>query len=268
MERQAHELDHRIVGDDMQCVEITLDPGETVIAEPGALMMMDDGVRMQTIFGDGSGKEQSILEKVFSAGKRVLTGENLFMTAYTNDTTGIRTAWFAAAYPGKILPLDLRRFNGQLICQKEAFLAAAKGVSVGIAFNKKLGTGLFGGEGFIMQKLEGDGHVYIHAGGTLVERDLAPGEVLKVDTGCLAAMTATVQYDIQWVGGIRNSIFGGEGLFFATLRGPGHVWIQSLPFSRLADTIIASAPKAGGKRREEGSILGPFGRMLDGRNTR
>lgn len=268
MNRQAHELDHRIVGDDMQCVEITLDPGETVIAEPGALMMMDDGVRMQTIFGDGSGREQSLLDKVFSAGKRVLTGENLFMTAYTNDTTGIRTAWFAAAYPGKILPLDLRRFNGQLICQKDAFLAAAKGVSVGIAFNKKLGTGLFGGEGFIMQKLEGDGQVYIHAGGTLVERDLAPGEVLKVDTGCLAAMTATVQYDIQWVGGIRNSIFGGEGLFFATLRGPGHVWIQSLPFSRLADTIIASAPKAGGKRREEGSILGGLGNLLDGRDIR
>ncbi|MBX2980772.1 MAG: TIGR00266 family protein [Flavobacteriales bacterium] len=268
MSRTAHELDHRIEGDDMQCVEITLDPGETVIAEPGALMMMDDGVRMQTIFGDGSGKEQSILDKVFSAGKRVLTGENLFMTAYTNESSSVRTAWFAAAYPGKILPLDLRRFNGQLICQKEAFLAAAKGVTIGIAFNKKLGTGLFGGEGFIMQKLEGDGMVYVHAGGTLVERDLAPGEVLKVDTGCLAAMTGTVQYDIQWVGGIRNSIFGGEGLFFATLRGPGHVWIQSLPFSRLADTIIASAPKAGGKRREEGSILGGLGNLLDGRDVR
>lgn len=268
MERRAHEIDHRIEGDDMQCVEITLDPGETVIAEPGAMMMMDDGIRMQAIFGDGSGREQSVLDKVFSAGKRVLTGENLFMTAFTNDSTGLRTVWFAAAYPGKILPLDLRRFNGQLICQKGAFLLAAKGVSVGIAFNRKIGTGLFGGEGFIMQKLEGDGMVYVHAGGTLVERDLAAREVLKVDTGCLAAMTATVNFDIQFVGGVRNTIFGGEGLFFATLRGPGHVWIQSLPFSRLADTIIASAPKAGGSRREEGSILGPLGRMLDGRNTR
>lgn len=268
MDRHSHEIDHRIMGDDMQCVEITLDPGETVIAEPGALMMMDDGIRMQAIFGDGSGKEQSLLDKVFSAGKRVLTGENLFMTAYTNETTGIRTAWFAAAYPGKILPLDLRRFNGQLICQKEAFLLAAKGVSIGIAFNRKIGTGLFGGEGFIMQKLEGDGMVYVHAGGTLVERDLAPGELLKVDTGCLAAMTSTVQYDIQFVGGIRNTLFGGEGVFFAALRGPGHVWIQSLPFSRLADTIIAAAPRSGGRERDEGSILGPLGRMVQGRRVR
>jgi uncharacterized protein (TIGR00266 family) len=268
MDRRAHEIDHRIEGDDMQCVEITLDPGETVIAEPGAMMMMDDGIRMQAIFGDGSGREQGFLDKVFSAGKRVLTGENLFMTAFTNETSGMRTAWFAAAYPGKILPLDMRRFNGQLICQKGAFLLAAKGVTIGIAFNRKIGTGLFGGEGFIMQKLEGDGMVYLHAGGTLVERDLAPGEVLKVDTGCLAGMTSTIQYDIQFVGGIRNTLFGGEGVFFATLRGPGHVWIQSLPFSRLADTIVAAAPSIGGKRREEGSILGSLGNLLDGRDRR
>lgn len=266
MERQAHELDHRIVGDDMQCVEITLDPGETVIAEAGTLMMMDDGIRMQTIFGDGRGQERGFIDKMLNAGKRVLTGESLFMTTYTNETTGRRTAWFAAAYPGKIMPLDLRDYQGKLICQKDSFLAAAKGVSIGIAFQKRIGAGLFGGEGFIMQKLEGYGQVYIHAGGTTVQRDLLPGETLRVDTGCLVAMTQTVDYDIQFVGGIKNTLFGGEGLFFATLKGPGHIWIQSLPFSRLADNIIAAAPKAGGKGREEGSILGGLGRLLDGDN--
>lgn len=266
MERQAHELDHRIVGDDMQCVEITLDPGETVIAEAGTLMMMDDGIAMETIFGDGRGQPQSFLDKMFSAGKRVLTGESLFMTTYTNQSSVRRTAWFAASYPGKIMALDLRDYRGKLICQKNSFLAAAKGVSIGIAFQKRMGAGLFGGEGFIMQKLEGDGQVYIHAGGTTIQRDLLPGEMLRVDTGCLVAMTQEVDYDIQFVGGIKNSLFGGEGLFFATLRGPGHVWIQSLPFSRLADNIIASAPRAGGKGREEGSILGGLGRLLDGDN--
>lgn len=266
MARQAHELDHRIVGDDMQCLEITLDPGETVVAEPGALMMMDDGIRMETIFGDGRGQSQSFLDKMMSAGKRVLTGEKLFMTAYTNEASVRRTLWFAAAYPGKIMALDLRDHHGKLICQKDSFLCAAKGVSIGIAFQKRLGAGLFGGEGFIMQKLEGDGQVYIHAGGTTVQRDLLPGEVLRVDTGCLVALTHTVDYDIQFVGGIRNTIFGGEGLFFATLRGPGHIWIQSLPFSRLADNIIAASPRAGGKGKEEGSVLGGLGRLLDGDN--
>ncbi|MCB0790163.1 MAG: TIGR00266 family protein [Flavobacteriales bacterium] len=266
MTRQAHELDHRIVGDDMQCVEITLDPGETVIAEAGTLMMMDEGIRMQTIFGNGDGREQSFMDKLWGAGKRVLTGESLFMTTYTNETTGRRTAWFAAAYPGKIMALDLRDFQGRLICQKDSFLCAAKGVTIGIAFRKRLGVGLFGGEGFIMQKLEGDGQVYIHAGGTTVQKDLAPDEMLRVDTGCLVAMTDQVDYDIEFVGGIRNTLFGGEGLFFATLKGPGHVWIQSLPFSRLADNIIAAAPKAGGKGKEEGSILGGIGRLLDGDN--
>jgi uncharacterized protein (TIGR00266 family) len=256
MERDAHELDHRIVGDDMQCVEITLDPGETVVAEAGTLMMMDDGIVMQTIFGDGRGQTQGFLDKMLGAGKRLLTGESLFMTTYTNQSTGRRTAWFAAPYPGKIMPLDLRDYQGRLICQKDSFLCAAKGVSIGIAFQKRLGAGLFGGEGFIMQKLEGDGQVYIHAGGTTVQRELAPGETLRVDTGCLVAMTQNVDYDIQFVGGIRNTLFGGEGLFFARLQGPGQVWIQSLPFSRLADNIIAAAPKAGGKGREEGSILG------------
>jgi uncharacterized protein (TIGR00266 family) len=266
MNRQAHELDHRIVGDDMQCVEITLDPNETVIAEAGTLMMMDEGIQMQTIFGDGRGQEQGFLGKMLSAGKRVLTGESLFMTTYTNVSHERRTAWFAAAYPGKIMPLDLRDYQGKLVCQKDSFLAAAKGVSIGIEFQKRIGAGLFGGEGFIMQKLEGDGQVYIHAGGTTVQRDLRPGETLRVDTGCLVAMTQDVDYDIQFVGGIKNTLFGGEGLFFATLRGPGHVWVQSLPFSRLADNIIAAAPRAGGRGREEGSMLGGLGRLLDGDN--
>lgn len=266
MERQAHELDHRIVGDDMQCVEITLDPQETVIAEAGTLMMMDEGIRMNTIFGDGRGQQQGFLDKMLSAGKRVLTGESLFMTTYTNETTGRRTAWFAAAYPGKIMAMDLREYQGKLICQKDSFLCAAKGVNIGIAFQKRLGTGLFGGEGFIMQKLEGDGQVYIHAGGTTIQRDLLPGETLRVDTGCLVAMTQDVDYDIEFVGGIKNTLFGGEGLFFATLRGPGHIWIQSLPFSRLADNIIAASPRAGGKGKEEGSVLGGLGRILDGDN--
>ncbi len=250
----------------MQCVEITLDPQETVVAEPGAMMMMDEGIQMNTLFGDGAGEEQSVLEKVFSAGKRVLTGENLFMTAFTNASTSPQTIWFAAAFPGKILALDLRNYNGRLICQKNSFLCAAKGVTIGLAFRKKMGAGLFGGEGFIMQKLEGDGMVYVHAGGTLIEKELAAGERLKVDTGCLMGMSAGIDYDIEFVGGIRNTIFGGEGVFFATLRGPGHVWIQSLPFSRLADNIVSSAPGAGGKRREEGSILGTFGNLMDGKD--
>jgi uncharacterized protein (TIGR00266 family) len=256
MDRTAHEIDHRIVGDDMQCVEITLDPQETVIAEAGAMMMMDDGIQMQTIFGDGTGQEQGFLGKLWGAGKRVLT----------NVTTGRKTVWFAAPYPGKILPFDLRDHGQRLICQKDSFLCAAKGVSVGIEFQKKFGVGLFGGEGFIMQKLEGDGQVYINAGGTLVQRDLQAGELLRIDTGCLVAMTSNVNYDIEFVGGIKTTLFGGEGLFFATLRGPGHVWIQSLPFSRLANRIIAAAPRAGGSRREEGSLLGGLGGLLDGDN--
>ncbi len=264
MDRTAHEIDHRIVGDDIQCVEITLDPQETVLAEAGAFMMMDDGIEMKTIFGSGNGEEQSFLNKMFTAGRRVLTGESLFMTTYTNMGSGRKTVWFAAPHPGKILPLDLKQYNGQLLCQKQSFLCAAKGVSIGIAFQKKLGAGFFGGEGFIMEKLEGDGMVYVHAGGTVVQRELAPGEVLKIDTGCIVGMTANVDYDIQMIGGIKNTLFGGEGLFFAILRGPGHVWIQSLPFSRLADHIVAASPRAGGSRREEGSILGGLGALLDG----
>jgi uncharacterized protein (TIGR00266 family) len=265
MDRNAHEIDHRILGDDIQCVEITLDPHETVVAEAGTMMMLDDGIVMETIFGDGRGQSQSFMDKMLSAGKRVLTGESLFMTTYTNRTTGRRAAWFAAPIPGKILALDLRDFGGRLNVQKNSFLCAAKGVNIGIAFNKRIGTGLFGGEGFIMQSLEGDGMVYVNAGGTLVQRDLQAGEILRVDTGCLMGMTGGVDYDIQFVGGIRNTLFGGEGLFFATLRGPGHVWIQSLPFSRLADNIIASAPAHGGSSKGEGSILGGIGRLIDGR---
>jgi uncharacterized protein (TIGR00266 family) len=265
-DRNAHEIDYRIYGEEMQYVEIELDPQEAVIAESGSFMMMDDGIKMDTIFGDGSQKDKGFLGKILGAGKRILTGESLFMTAFYNDLTGKRNVSFASPYPGKIIPIDLTEFRGKFICQKDAFLCAAKGVSVGIEFSKKLGRGLFGGEGFIMQKLEGDGMAFVHAGGTMAEKTLQPGETLRVDTGCIVGFTQDVDYDIEFVGGIKNSIFGGEGLFFAKLRGPGKVYIQSLPFSRLADRVIASAPKAGGKSRGEGSILGGLGDLLDGDN--
>jgi uncharacterized protein (TIGR00266 family) len=258
----AHEIDFRISGEEMQCVEIELDPQETAVAEPGAFMMMDDGIEMQTIFGDGSQQQNGLLGKLFSAGKRLLTGENLFMTAYTNVGNGKKRVSFASPYPGKIIPLNLQRLGGKMICQKDAFLCAAKGVSVGIEFQRKLGTGLFGGEGFIMQKLEGDGLAFVHAGGHIIERRLNPGELIKIDTGCIVAFTPSCQYDIQFVGGVKNTFFGGEGLFFATLRGPGTVWIQSLPISRLASRVLQYG--AAGGRKEEGSILGGIGNMLDG----
>lgn len=259
-----HEIDYKIHGDDMQCVEVELDPQETIIAEAGSLMYMDGNIEMATVFGDGSNRNNDFVSKLFSAGKRVLTGESLFMTTYTNQGAGKRHATFAAPYPGKIIPIDLSKYNNKIICQKEAFLCAAKGVAVGIEFQKKLGVGFFGGEGFIMQKLEGDGMAFMHAGGTIIERDLLPGEVLKVDTGCIVGFTQTVNYDIKFVGGIKNTLFGGEGVFFAQLSGIGKVWIQSLPFSRLADRIIASAPSYGGKSKGEGSVLGSLGRILDG----
>lgn len=265
-DRNAHEIDYRIYGEEMQYVEIELDPQEAVIAESGSFMMMDDGIKMDTIFGDGSQKDKGFLGKILGAGKRILTGESLFMTAFYNDLTGKRSVSFASPYPGKIIPIDLTEYRGKFICQKDAFLCAAKGVSVGIEFSKKLGRGLFGGEGFIMQKLEGDGMAFVHAGGTMAEKTLQPGETLRVDTGCIVGFTQDVDYDIEFVGGIKNSIFGGEGLFFAKLTGPGKVYIQSLPFSRLADRVIASAPKAGGKSRGEGSILGGLGDLLDGDN--
>jgi uncharacterized protein (TIGR00266 family) len=257
-----HEIDYRIFGSEMQCVEIELDPNETVMAEPGSFMMMNDGVQMNTIFGDGSQQQGGLFGKLMSAGKRLLTGESLFMTAYTNMGSGKKTVTFASPYPGKIIPIDLSKMGGKMTCQKDSFLCAAKGVSVGIEFQKKLGTGLFGGEGFIMQKLEGDGMAFVHAGGHVEERELMPGELLKVDTGCIVAFTKEIDYDIQFVGGIKNTLFGGEGVFFATLRGPGKVWIQSLPISRLAGRILQYGSVGG--RREEGSILGGLGNILDG----
>ncbi len=262
----AHEIDYNIYGEEMQYVEIALDPQEAVVAESGSFMMMDDGIKMDTIFGDGSGQTKGVLGKLFSAGKRLLTGESLFMTAFLNTGQGKKKVSFASPYPGKIIPLDLSQQNGKFICQKDAFLCAAKGVAIGIEFSKKLGRGLFGGEGFIMQKLEGDGMAFMHVGGTIAKKELQPGEVLKVDTGCIVGFSQTVDYDIEFVGGIKNTVFGGEGLFFATLRGPGTVYIQSLPFSRLANRVIASAPRTGGKSKGEGSILGGIGDLLDGDN--
>ncbi|RZS93319.1 TIGR00266 family protein [Aquimarina brevivitae] len=262
----AHEIDYEIIGEEMQYVEIELDPQEGVIAEAGSFMMMNDGIKMETIFGDGSQKDQGVLGKIFGAGKRILTGESLFMTAFYNQAVGKKKVSFASPYPGKIIPIDLMQYGGKFICQKDAFLCAAKGVSVGIEFSKRLGRGFFGGEGFIMQKLEGDGMTFVHAGGTTARKELQPGEKLKVDTGCIVGFSQTIDYDIEFVGGIKNTIFGGEGLFFATLTGPGVVYIQSLPFSRLADRIIASAPKTGGNRKGEGSILGGIGDLLDGDN--
>ncbi|AEW02035.1 TIGR00266 family protein [Niastella koreensis] len=260
--RTNHEIDYKIYGEEMQYVEIELDPNETAIAESGAFMMMDDGIQMATMFGDGSKQQQGLLGKLMSAGKRMLTGESLFMTAFTNMGQGKKRVSFASPYPGKIIALDLQELGGKIVAQKDAFLCAAKGVSIGIEFQRKLGTGLFGGEGFIMEKLEGDGMAFVHAGGHVFERTLQPGEVLRIDTGCLVAYTQTIDYDIQFVGGIKNTLFGGEGLFFATLRGPGKVWIQTLPISRLASRILTYG-SAGG-RKEEGSILGGLGNMLDG----
>ena len=260
-----HQIDYKIYGDDMQFVEVELDPQETVIAEAGSFMMMDGDIQMETIFGDGSAGSQSsgLMGKLLSAGKRVITGESLFMTAFTNQGVGKKHVSFASPYPGSIIPMDLSMLNGKIICQKDAFLAAAKGVSVGIEFQKKVGVGFFGGEGFIMQKLEGDGLAFVHAGGTLHKKELQAGEMLKVDTGCLVAMTSNVNYDIEFVSGIKTALFGGEGLFFATLRGPGTVWVQSLPFSRLASRVFAAAPHSGGSK-DEGSIAkGLFG-MFNG----
>lgn len=259
--RQNHEIDYRIYGHEMQCVEIELDPQETVMAEPGSFMMMEQDIQMQTIFGDGSTQQSGLLGKLFSAGKRLLTGENLFMTGFTNAGHGKKKVTFAAPYPGRIIPMDLLQLGGKLICQKDAFLCAAKGVSIGIEFQKKLTTGLFGGEGFIMEKLEGDGLAFVHAGGMVVEKELQAGEVLKIDTGCIVAFTQHVHYDVQFVGGIKNTLFGGEGVFFALLQGPGKVWIQSLPISRLAGRMLQYGI---GSRREEGSLLGGIGNLFDG----
>jgi uncharacterized protein (TIGR00266 family) len=252
----------------MQFVEIELDPGESAVAEAGAMMYMTPGIELETVFGDGSGSQQQggLMGALLGAGKRILTGESLFMTVFSSRGPGKQQVAFAAPYAGKIIPVDLPTLGGELICQKDSFVCAARGVSVGIAFQKKIGAGLFGGEGFIMQKLEGDGLVFVHSGGTIHTMDLGPGQTLRVDTGCLVALTPTVNYDIQFVGKVKTALFGGEGIFFATLTGPGKVWLQSLPFSRLADRIYKAAPAAGGGRREEGSILGGLGGLLDGDN--
>jgi uncharacterized protein (TIGR00266 family) len=261
-----HVIDYRINGDDMQFVEIDLDSGEAVVAEAGAMMFMDDGIALETIFGDGSQQNTGLMGALLGAGKRVLTGESLFMTVFQNQAAVRRTVAFGAPYPGKILPVNLRDVGNELIAQKNAYLCAAKGVSIGIAFQRRLGAGLFGGEGFIMQRLQGDGLAFLHASGTLYERTLQPGETLRVDTGCLVALQPSVDYDIEYVGGIKTALFGGEGLFFARVRGPGRIWLQSLPFSRLASRIVAAAPQTGRGGREEGSILGGLGRVLDGDN--
>jgi uncharacterized protein (TIGR00266 family) len=262
-----HEIDYEILGEDLQYVRVELDPGEAVVGEAGAMMYLEDGIQMQTVFGDGSQQPQGgsgFMGALLGAGKRLLVGESLFMTVFQNQGQGKRKAAFAAPYPGRIVPVNLTELGGELLAQKDSFLVAAKGVSIGIAFTKKFGAGLFGGEGFILERLQGDGWVFIHAGGMLEERTLAPGELLRVDTGCIVAFQPSVTYDIQLIGGLKTALFGGEGLFFATLRGPGRVWLQSLPFSRLAGRIYAAAPQTGRGGREEGSILGGLGNLLDG----
>ncbi|KQW76162.1 MULTISPECIES: TIGR00266 family protein [unclassified Methylibium] len=251
-------IDYEIKGAEMQFVEVELDPGEAAIGEAGSMMFMDAGIGMDTVFGDASAQQGGIFGKLLGAGKRLVTGESLFTTVYTNNVGSKQRVAFAAPYPGKILPMDLRTLGGTLICQKDAFLCAARGVSLGIAFQRKLSVGFFGGEGFIMQKLDGDGLAFVHAGGTVLKRELQPGQTLLVDTGCVVAYTQSVDFEIQYVGKVKTALFGGEGLFFAKLTGPGTVWLQSLPFSRLASRVFAAAPQRGGSR-EEGSVLGGFG---------
>lgn len=260
--RINHEIDYKIYGEELQYVEIELDPQESAIAESGSFMMMEDDIEMATIFGDGTSHQgQGFFGKLMGAGKRLLTGESLFMTTYTNRGRDKRKVSFASPYTGKIIPLDLALLDGRVIVQKDAFLCAAMGVTIDIEFQRRLGTGIFGGEGFIMQKLEGDGMAFVHAGGYVVEKSLAPGETLRVDTGCVVGYTGQVDFDIEFIRGIKNMVFGGEGLFFAVLRGPGRVWLQSLPISRLASRIMTYG---GMRRREEGSILGGLGNLLDG----
>ncbi len=260
--KQAHEIDYKVYGDDLQFVEIELDPDESVVAEAGAMMMMEEGIQMETVFGDGSSQGSGLMDKLVGAGKRLLTGESLFMTIFTNKGQGKQHVSFASSIPGKIIPIDLKAMNGHLLCQKDSFLCAAKGVSIGIALTKRLGAGFFGGEGFILQKLEGDGMSFLNAGGTIYKRELKVGEVLRVDTGCLVAMTRDVEYDIQMVKGIKSMVFGGEGLFFATLRGPGTVLLQSLPLSRLANRLYMASNTGGSRSGEQGSILGGLGNLF------
>ncbi len=258
-------VDYEVRGAEMQFVEIELDPGEAAIGEAGSLMFMDAGIEMDTVFGDGSKQQGGFFGKLLGAGKRLITGESLFTTVYTNQASGKKRVAFAAPYPGKILPMDLRSLGGTLLCQKDSFLCAARGVSLGIAFQQKLSVGFFGGEGFIMQRLDGDGLAFVHAGGTVVKRELQAGQTLLVDTGCVVAYTPSVDFEIQYVGKIKTALFGGEGVFLAKMTGPGTVWLQSLPFSRLASRVFAAAPQLGGSR-EEGSLLGGLagGSLLGG----
>ncbi len=261
---QCHEVDYRIIGDDMQMVQVELDPGETVVAEAGAMTYMEEGISFEARMGDGSKPEQGLFGKLVGAGKRVLTGESVFMTHFSNQGRGKQHVAFAAPYPGKIIALDLAGVpGGEILCQKDSFLCAAYGTQIDIAFQRRLGTGFFGGEGFILQRLKGDGMTFVHACGTIIERQLQ-GETLRVDTGCLVAFDPGVDYNIERAGNLKSMFFAGEGLFLATLRGTGRVWLQSLPFSRLADRIIAHAPSSGGSQKGEGSLLGGLGRILDG----
>ncbi len=260
---KCHEVDYEIIGDDLQMVEVELDPGETVVAEAGAMTYMEEGIAFDTRMGDGSEPDQGFMGSLFSAGKRMISGESLFMTHFTNEGRGKRRVAFSSPFPGKIVALDLARIGGEIYCQKDSFLAAALGTRIDIAFTRKLGVGFFGGEGFILEHLHGDGMVFIHAGGTVIEKRLN-NETLRLDTGCLAAFTAGIDYDIEMTRGLKSMFFGGEGLFLATLRGTGTVWIQSLPFSRLADRVIENAPSHGGRSQGEGSVLGGIGRLLDG----
>ena len=261
----AHEIDYEIFGHEMQFVEIELDPQESAVSEAGAMMYMSDHIQMETVFGDGSAESQSsgFMDKMIGAGKRLITGEGLFTTMFTYTGPSKGKVAFGAPYPGKIIPLDLSEYGNRLVCQKDAFLCAAKGVAIGIAFQKKIGAALFGGEGFIMQQLDGDGMVFVHAGGTIIEKELAAGETMRVDTGCLVALTSSVTYDIEFVGNVKSALFGGEGFFFATVKGPGHVWLQSLPFSRLAGRIWEAAPQEGGKGVGEGSVLGGISTLFE-----
>ena len=261
----CHEIEYKILGDDLQIVEIGLDPGETVIAEAGAMNYMDSGISFEAKMGDGSNPDQGMMGKLMSVGKRALTGESLFMTHFTNTGMGKRSVAFAAPYPGKILPLNMAEVGGELICQKDAFLCAALGTEVSIAFTKRLGVGFFGGEGFILQRLRGSGMAFVHAGGALIKKELR-GETIRVDTGCLVAFTTGVQYDIQLAGNLKSMVFGGEGLFLATMSGTGTVYLQSLPFSRMADRILRHAPATGGNRKGEGSVLGAIGSVIGGLN--
>ncbi|QNM97142.1 TIGR00266 family protein [Chitinimonas koreensis] len=256
-------IDYQVFGDDMQFVEIELDPGEAAVGEAGTMFYMEDGIQMDTIFGDGSAQQSGFMGKLMGAGKRLLTGESLFTTVFVNQGSGKKKVAFGAAYPGKIIPVHLSELGGTLLAQKDSFLCAAKGVSLGIAFQKKLGAGFFGGEGFILQKLEGDGLAFIHAGGAVIEKTLRPGESLRVDTGCVVAFTANVDFDIQFVGNVKSALFGGEGLFFANLRGPGKVWLQSLPLARLANRIVGASRVGGSQGGEQGSVLGGLSNLFE-----